>query len=953
MKQYDRTDKNDKVRRILDRMELVRRIEDDEEENEERASLQAKSSLEIGAPDDPQEKEADEVAKKVVNGSDAKMELNSSAPAVQRKQEKNGDTLMAKSENGSLRGTEQLQAKLDSSKGSGSPLNDAVKSEMGEKMGADLGDVKIHTDSKAHDMSEGINAKAFTHGQDIYFGQGNFDTDSNQGKELLAHELTHTVQQQNGVNRKVQRSMKFEFQTGNKIYAIDKKNGKTDAVLLPRKFGETSTSFKEDPKNEAGGNQPSYLATGKHGGAARPEGNYFIEPQAPTKMAEDTSADLSQKAQFELTYLIKMLPSPIDGAKVVSSNMQLIGEVNNALDPTVMKLYNPNTFLYKYVDINNNPLDIHIDEDNTFRSGPGKYMHVEKKEKWTETKQDKTTVTIDVTKPAEKSQEFQFKVQVKEKEIIGTPYVKNQLTEAKEKNYAAENKLKPGEYNAGMYEFFYRNLDGSSLDIHVDERDMTFQKGHVPLMRKKFLAATEQTAIELQAEHGGYVEFETPKWYRDWDDLKMRINDAVTMTSEISAPAQKVSDTDIIAAVTEAGDGPFEVYSWPYDTTSLSFLNSTGKKLYVKVVDPTWSAKVQASESITLSEYESTLEQHTRTSQEDSYNYYYSFYYAQFLRLNPGDYTGADVYAKDKTQKFIDSTVKSTVERVSIPAHKIFEDAYNKPTLKNKPTNAAQATLYKTHFQDLLGFLELILNYIYQAQTAEMYNSEDNNASYSKSAFDLMARTSFGSMYTQLLNDEEKLLFSEIVNNPGNPILSEIQTAIDSARGETQRARASEKKEKEAERDKLDPVKDATKIAEINSQLQNWRYWNLTRWDLQPLTRKSTLFFDKVGTKAASATLGPVIYEWLTGMITGIDRLTAANYSGLSASHGIRKVSSDTKDKDYKQAQFEVRIGPSIPASDWVSYAQGVFTTARLRGGDIPDDLATGKNESAKTGLKK
>jgi|GEM_PF-4773038 len=204
MRQYDNADRDDKVRRTLDRIALVWRLEEEADEEAEMESIQAKSSLEIGSPDDPQEKEADGVAKKVVNGEDA-TGINSSAPPLQMKATNEEATLMAKSENGILKGTEELQTKLDSSKGSGQALDQNVKAEMGNKMGADLSDVKIHTDHSAHEMSEGINAKAFTHGQDIYFKQGNYNTNSNEGKELLAHELTHTVQQSGGVKRKIQR----------------------------------------------------------------------------------------------------------------------------------------------------------------------------------------------------------------------------------------------------------------------------------------------------------------------------------------------------------------------------------------------------------------------------------------------------------------------------------------------------------------------------------------------------------------------------------------------------------------------------------------------------------------------------------------------------------------------------------------------------------------------------
>lgn len=170
----------------------------------------------ISQPADDQEKEADAIAGKVANGegekkgeseSEGKGEsaaLNSSsAPAVQRKEE--DAKLVAGSEDGTLQGSHELQKKLDATKGSGQALDDKTRGEMSTKLGADLSDVRIHTDSEASEMAEGINAKAFTYGQDIYFKDGSYNTESREGKELLVHELVHTVQQKEGVQRMVQR----------------------------------------------------------------------------------------------------------------------------------------------------------------------------------------------------------------------------------------------------------------------------------------------------------------------------------------------------------------------------------------------------------------------------------------------------------------------------------------------------------------------------------------------------------------------------------------------------------------------------------------------------------------------------------------------------------------------------------------------------------------------------
>jgi hypothetical protein len=89
----------------------------------------------------------------------------------------------------------KIETGLHSSKGSGSPLPQNTRQQMESSFGSDFSDVRIHNDSSAEQMSKDLNAQAFTHGNDIYFNSGKYDTNSTAGKHLLAHELTHTVQQ--------------------------------------------------------------------------------------------------------------------------------------------------------------------------------------------------------------------------------------------------------------------------------------------------------------------------------------------------------------------------------------------------------------------------------------------------------------------------------------------------------------------------------------------------------------------------------------------------------------------------------------------------------------------------------------------------------------------------------------------------------------------------------------
>ncbi|NOQ24882.1 MAG: DUF4157 domain-containing protein [Bacteroidales bacterium] len=98
----------------------------------------------------------------------------------------------------------EIEAGINRSKGNGEPLNPLVQREMESKIGADFNNVRIYKNDDASKMNKQLNAKAFTHGNDIYFNKGQYNPESNGGKHLLAHELAHTIQQNKGVERKIQ-----------------------------------------------------------------------------------------------------------------------------------------------------------------------------------------------------------------------------------------------------------------------------------------------------------------------------------------------------------------------------------------------------------------------------------------------------------------------------------------------------------------------------------------------------------------------------------------------------------------------------------------------------------------------------------------------------------------------------------------------------------------------------
>jgi hypothetical protein len=93
---------------------------------------------------------------------------------------------------------DEAEAVMDAVGGGGSPLPADLRTDMESRLGADFGDVRIHTDSDAAASAEAVNAHAYTVGEDIVFQQGAFDPGSDAGKTTLAHELTHVVQQRSG-----------------------------------------------------------------------------------------------------------------------------------------------------------------------------------------------------------------------------------------------------------------------------------------------------------------------------------------------------------------------------------------------------------------------------------------------------------------------------------------------------------------------------------------------------------------------------------------------------------------------------------------------------------------------------------------------------------------------------------------------------------------------------------
>jgi hypothetical protein len=82
--------------------------------------------------------------------------------------------------------------------GGGRPLDADVRADMEARLGHDFGDVRVHNDGAAHESARAVNAQAYTVGTNIVFQRDKYEPSSDSGRHMLAHELTHVVQQRSG-----------------------------------------------------------------------------------------------------------------------------------------------------------------------------------------------------------------------------------------------------------------------------------------------------------------------------------------------------------------------------------------------------------------------------------------------------------------------------------------------------------------------------------------------------------------------------------------------------------------------------------------------------------------------------------------------------------------------------------------------------------------------------------
>ncbi len=140
-----------------------------------------------------------------------------------------------------------LESRLSSTKGGGSPLPDQTRSSMESSFGADFSGVRVHTNAGSVKMNQELGAQAFTHGSDIYFNSGKYSPGSTEGQRLLGHELTHVVQQGGGHAGHMQQKEK-SIQREAEDAAKKKGNFKVFSPKINASVGKSGKNNPEDVK---------------------------------------------------------------------------------------------------------------------------------------------------------------------------------------------------------------------------------------------------------------------------------------------------------------------------------------------------------------------------------------------------------------------------------------------------------------------------------------------------------------------------------------------------------------------------------------------------------------------------------------------------------------------------------------------------------------------------------
>ena len=154
-------------------------------------------------------------------------------------------TFLSRKERGPPRTSPRFVNDLHSSSHGGRAMDNGTRSFMESRFSADFSQVRVHTDPTAVQLSSQISAQAFTHGNNIYFNSGKYNPATESGKHLLAHELTHTIQQ--GKSKSVQPFLSTSVQRNAEEKEIQTKQEHEEPELQRVEEENETVQTKEEP----------------------------------------------------------------------------------------------------------------------------------------------------------------------------------------------------------------------------------------------------------------------------------------------------------------------------------------------------------------------------------------------------------------------------------------------------------------------------------------------------------------------------------------------------------------------------------------------------------------------------------------------------------------------------------------------------------------------------------
>jgi hypothetical protein len=376
------------------------------------------AKLSVGAPDDPFEQEADKVSRQVMDNYEqvtsvqrklsnfGLQKLTQSMPVgtinrkIHRRILRAALFLQSKSD-GQVQfdgdGAEvpsQMEARIQSQRGSGQGMDPVTQTAMENSFGADFSSVKIHTDTTAVQMSRDLNAHAFTVGNDIFFNEGRYQPHTKGGAGLLAHELTHVVQQGAAVqNKSISRFPDSGLFTNTTLAKLSSVGG--DAAQQARLYRKEIAQFQKEVPGEKMLIQQQQILQSQEVDKVQLQSNAKImrlynsggsssggtpaptPSKAPIRMRKVTSGTLEggKKVSDYYPSLVgtntwgsDTTAGPFDNGVRAGSVVQLIGEIPAGVSHTEYQLKQTATFTKLRANGTANPLE-GVTFDDIARSG--------------------------------------------------------------------------------------------------------------------------------------------------------------------------------------------------------------------------------------------------------------------------------------------------------------------------------------------------------------------------------------------------------------------------------------------------------------------------------------------------------------------------------------------------------------------------------------------------------